>query len=57
LSRLKPNISGKLYLQGDKKMKKKVVFTEDDLRKLEYCHNLVAQVKPEKEQIDHAKQC
>jgi hypothetical protein len=51
VSRLKPNMSGKLYLQNDKKTKKKVVFAEDELKQLEYCHNLVSQVKPEKEQI------
>jgi hypothetical protein len=51
VSRLKPNMSGKLYLQDDKKTKKKVMFAEDELKQLEYCHNLVSQVKPENEQI------
>jgi hypothetical protein len=51
VSRLKPNMSGKLYIQKDNKTKRKVVFAEDELKQLEYCHNLVSQVKPEKEQI------
>jgi hypothetical protein len=51
VSRLKPNMSGKSYLQKDDKTKKKVMFAEDELKQLEYCHNLVSQVKPEKEQI------
>jgi hypothetical protein len=51
VSRLKPNMSGKSYLQKDDKTKKKVMFAEDQLQQLEYCHNLVSQVKPEKEQI------
>jgi hypothetical protein len=51
VSRLEPNMSGKLYLQKDDKTKKKVMFTEDELKQLEYCHNLVSQVKPKKEQI------
>jgi hypothetical protein len=29
--------------------KRRVSFAEDELRQLEYCHNLVAQVKPDKE--------
>jgi hypothetical protein len=49
VSRLEPNMSGKLYLKNDKRILKKVVFAEDELRQLEYCHNLVSQVKPEKE--------
>jgi hypothetical protein len=49
VSRLKPNMSGKSYLQNNKKILKKVIFAEDKLRQLEYCHNLVSQVKPEKE--------
>jgi hypothetical protein len=49
--RLEPNMSGKSYLQKDDKTKKKVMFAEDKLKQLEYCHNLVSQVKPEKEQI------
>jgi hypothetical protein len=61
MSRLEPSMSGKLYLQNNKKTKKKVMFAEDEMRQLEYCHNLVSQVKPEKEQIildmDHAKRC
>jgi hypothetical protein len=51
LSRLEPNMSGKSYLQKDNKTKKKVMFAEDDLKQLEYYHNLVSQVKPEKGQI------
>jgi hypothetical protein len=51
VSRLEPNMSGKSYLQKDDKTKKKVMFAEDELKQLEYCHNLVLQVKPEKEQI------
>jgi hypothetical protein len=49
VSRLEPNMSGKLYLQNDKKIMKNVAFAEDELKQLEYCHNLVSQVKPEKE--------
>jgi hypothetical protein len=49
--RLEPKMSGKSYLQKDDKTKKKVMFVEDKLKQLEYCHNLVSQVKPEKEQI------
>jgi hypothetical protein len=37
-------------VQNDKKTKKKVVFAEDKLKQLEYCHNLVSQVKPTEEQ-------
>jgi hypothetical protein len=51
VSRLEPNMSGKSYLQKDNKTKKKVIFAEDELKQLEYSHNLVLQVKPEKEQI------
>jgi hypothetical protein len=51
LSRLKPNMSGESYLQKDDKTKKKVMFAEDELKQLEYCHNLVSQLKAEKEQI------
>jgi hypothetical protein len=39
-----------LYIQNDKKTTKKVVFAEDELKQLEYCHNLVLQVKPTEEQ-------
>jgi hypothetical protein len=49
--RVEPNMSGKSYLQNDKKTIKKVAFAEDELKQLEYCHNLVCQVKPEKEKI------
>jgi hypothetical protein len=49
VSRLEPSMTGKLYLQNDKKILKKAAFAEDKLRQLEYCHNLVSQVKPEKE--------
>jgi hypothetical protein len=48
--RLEPNMSGKSYLQNDKKTKKKVVFAGDELKQLEYCHNLVSQVKPREDQ-------
>jgi hypothetical protein len=41
-------MSGKFYAQNNKK-KRRVSFTEDELRQLEYCHNLVAQVKPDEE--------
>jgi hypothetical protein len=51
VSGLEPNMSGKSYLQKDNKTKKKVMFAEDKLKQLEFCHNLVLQVKPEKEQI------
>jgi hypothetical protein len=44
VSRLKPSVSGKLYAQDDKK-KRKVAFAEDKMRQLDYCHNLVSQVK------------
>jgi hypothetical protein len=50
MSRLEPNLSRKLYVQNDKKTIKKVVFAEDELKQLEYCHNLVSQVKPTEEQ-------
>jgi hypothetical protein len=43
-------MSGKSFLQNDKK-KRRVSFTEDEMRQLEYCHNLVAQVKPDEEKI------
>jgi hypothetical protein len=33
------------------KKKRRVSFAEDKLRQLEYCHNLVAQVKPDEEMI------
>jgi hypothetical protein len=48
VEQLKPNMSGKLYIQNDKK-KRRASFAEDELRQLEYCHNLVAQVKPDEE--------
>jgi hypothetical protein len=48
VEQLKPNMTGKPYIQNDKK-KKRVSFAEDELRQLEYCHNLVAQVKPDEE--------
>jgi hypothetical protein len=41
-------MTGKLYIQNDKK-KRRVSFAEDELRQLEYCHNLAAQVKPDEE--------
>jgi hypothetical protein len=41
VSRLKPNMSGKSYLQKNDKMKKRVMFAEDELKQLEYCHSLV----------------
>jgi two-component sensor histidine kinase len=41
-------MSGKSYAKNNKK-KRRVSFAEDDLRQLEYCHNLVAQVKPDEE--------
>jgi hypothetical protein len=47
---LEPNMSGNLYMQNNKK-KRKVSFPEDKMRQLEYCHNLVAQVKPDEEKI------
>jgi hypothetical protein len=50
VERLKPNMSGKSYMQNDKK-KRRVSFAENELRQLEYCHNLVAQVKPDEEMI------
>jgi hypothetical protein len=46
VEQLKPNMSGKLCMQNNKK-KRRVSFAEDELRQLEYCHNLVAQVKPD----------
>jgi hypothetical protein len=57
VSRLEPNMSGKSYLQNDKKTIKKVAFAEDELKHLEYCHNLVCQVKPEKEKIIEYGSC
>jgi hypothetical protein len=50
VSRLKPSMSGKLCAQDNKK-KRKVTFAEDEMRQLEYCHNFVSQVKPDKEQM------
>jgi hypothetical protein len=41
---------GKSYMQNNKK-KRRVSFAEDKMRQLEYCHNLVAQVKPDEEKI------
>jgi hypothetical protein len=41
-------MSGKSYIQNNKK-KRRVSFAEDKLRQLEYCNNLVAQVKPDEE--------
>jgi hypothetical protein len=41
-------MSGKLYIQNNKK-KRRVSFAKFELRQLEYCHNLVAQVKPDEE--------
>jgi hypothetical protein len=37
-------------MQNHKK-KRRVSIAEDKLRQLEYCHNLVAQVKPDEEMI------
>jgi hypothetical protein len=48
VERLKPNMTGKSYIQNNK-TKKRVSFAEDELRQLENCHNLVAQVKPDEE--------
>jgi hypothetical protein len=48
VERLEPNMTGKSYIQNDKR-KKRVSFAEDELRQLEYCHNLAAQVKPDEE--------
>jgi hypothetical protein len=48
VEQLEPSMSGKFYAQNDKK-KRRVSFAEDKLRQLEYCHNLVAQVKPDEE--------
>jgi hypothetical protein len=48
VERLKPNMTGKSYIQNNKR-KKRVSFAEDELRQLVYCHNLVAQVKPDEE--------
>jgi hypothetical protein len=42
-------MSGKLFIQDDKK-KRKVSFAKDEMRQLEYCHNLVSKLKPDKEQ-------
>jgi hypothetical protein len=50
VARLEPNMSGKLYMKNNKK-KRKVSFTKDELRQLDYCHNLVAQVKPDEYKI------
>jgi hypothetical protein len=57
VSRLEPNMSGKSYLQNYKKIMKKVAFAEDELKQLEYCHNLVCQVKAEKEKIIEYGSC
>jgi hypothetical protein len=50
-------MSGKSYLQNDKKILKKVAFAEDELKQLEYCHNLVCQVKPEKDKTIEYGSC
>ena len=51
VSRLKPTMSGQSYLQnGTKKKKRNVRFAEDELRQMEYCHNLISQVKPDDSQ-------
>jgi hypothetical protein len=51
VSRLKPTMLGQSYLQSrTKTIKKKVNFVEDKLRQLEYCHNLISQVKPDESQ-------
>jgi hypothetical protein len=50
VEQLEPNMSGKSYMQNNKK-KRKVSFAKDELTQLEYCHNLVAQVKPDEEMI------
>jgi hypothetical protein len=41
-------MSGKSYIQTRKK-KRRESFAEHELRQLEYCHNLIAQVKPDEE--------
>jgi hypothetical protein len=48
VEQLKPNMTGKSYIQKDKR-EKEISFAKDELRQLEYCHNLVAQVKPDEE--------
>jgi hypothetical protein len=48
VERLEPNMTGKSYIQNNRR-KKRVSFAKDELRQLEYCHNLVAQVKPDEE--------
>jgi hypothetical protein len=50
VSQLGPNMSGKLYMQNNKK-KRKVSFVKDKKKQLEYCHNLVAQVRPADKKI------
>jgi hypothetical protein len=50
VSQLEPNMSGKPYMQNNKK-KRKVSFVEAKLRQLEHSHNLVAQVRPEEDKI------
>ena len=51
VSRLEPTMLGQSYLQaGTRTTKKKVRFVEDKLRQLEYCHNLISQVKPDESQ-------
>jgi hypothetical protein len=57
VSRLEPNMSGKSYLQNDKKTKKEVVFAEDKSKQLECCHNLVSQVKPREDQTIEYGSC
>jgi hypothetical protein len=55
--RLEPSMTGKSYLQKEKKILKKVTFAEDKLRQLDYCHNLVSKVKPEKEKTIEYGSC
>jgi acetone carboxylase gamma subunit len=50
VEQLEPNMSGKSYMQNNKK-KRRLSFAEDKLRQLEYCHNLVAQVEPDEDMI------
>jgi hypothetical protein len=43
IEQLEPTMSGKLYMQQEKK---KVIFKSDVDMQLEYCHNLVTQTQP-----------
>ena len=46
VERLEPKLSGQTYAQGGILRKKKVTFKVDEMRQLEYCHNIIQQTRP-----------